>query len=62
MIAHGVAITSVLTPQAVSFKTLHGVILYPYLNAFGNIDYTVNQTDRKYYSMILQFSLHNHRR
>ena len=39
--------TSILLPQKISLHTLKDVLLYPYLNALGTIEFTNHQTDRK---------------
>ena len=48
MLSYGVGMTSVLLPQKISMHTLKDVLLYPYFNALGTVDYIYNQTDRKY--------------
>ena len=47
MVSHGVSALSVLVPQKVSIRTVRDVIIYPYMTALGNIDFTFHQTDRK---------------
>lgn len=53
MVSYGVGMTSILLPQKISFRTLKDVLLYPYLNALGNVDFTYNQTDREWLIDIL---------
>uniref|UniRef100_A0A7M5V598 Ion transport domain-containing protein n=1 Tax=Clytia hemisphaerica TaxID=252671 RepID=A0A7M5V598_9CNID len=45
MVSYGVGMTSVLLPQHVSSKTFKDVLLYPFLNALGNIDFTYDQKE-----------------
>ena len=41
LISYGVGMTSVLTPQKVKAVTLKGILLFPFLDALGNVDVDV---------------------
>ena len=47
MVSYGVGMTSILIPQKISLRTVKNVLLYPYINALGNLEFKLNQTDRK---------------
>ena len=40
MVSYGVGMTSVLVPQHITSQTFKDVLLYPFLNTLGTIEFT----------------------